>query len=134
MREAFSQVDYLFANKEEAGLVTGKERLQDMADAFLACGTGCVVIKCGREGCFVKNRETAFCVPGFCVPCVDTTGAGDSFAAGFLYGLLNGKDLHTCALYGNACGALAVQQVGACEGGISLPQVDALVKSYRKNR
>ena len=44
---------------------------------------------------------------------VDTTGAGDSFAAGFIYGLSQGWSLEESARFGNECGARAVQQIGA---------------------
>ena len=49
------------------------------------------------------------------VRCVDTTGAGDSFAAGFVYALSEGKSLRECVEYANQCGAKAVGSVGAVE-------------------
>lgn len=64
---------------------------------------------------------------GFYVPavsgavCVDTTGAGDSFAAGFVYGLSEGWSLQNCAAFANRCGARAIAKVGAtswCEAGL----------------
>ena len=50
-------------------------------------------------------------VPG--VQCIDTTGAGDSFAAGFVYGISEGWEIRRCAEFANQCGAKAVAQVGA---------------------
>ena len=131
IRGALACVDYLFPNYEEAVLVTGKRELHEIADTFLDCGVGNVVIKCGDKGCFVKNREMFFtspAVPG--VPCVDTTGAGDSFAAGFVYALSEKMDLQTAAAYANACGALAVQKMGAAEGLDNIVQVENVVKKY----
>ena len=132
MKEAFSQVDYLFANREEGRLLTGKEEPEEIADVFLECGAGCAVIKNGEKGCYLKNEEEAFAIPGFSVECVDTTGAGDSFCAGFLYGLSEEKDLYTCGLYGNACGALAVRQVGACREKILRKDVEKLIEEQEK--
>ena len=51
-------------------------------------------------------------VPG--IKCLDTTGAGDTFAAGFICALAEGKTLEECAAWGNACGSLTVEKVGAC--------------------
>ena len=56
----------------------------------------------------------------------------DSFCAGFLYGLSEEKDLYTCGLYGNACGALAVRQVGACREKILWKDVKKLIEEQGK--
>lgn len=117
MKETFSQIDYLFANEEEAAMVTGKNCREDMADEFLNVGVKHVIIKCGGKGCYVKTAgfEKMFpAVKG--VECVDTTGAGDTFAAGFICALSEGKSLEECATWGNACGSLTVEKVGACAG------------------
>ena len=132
MKEAFSKVDYLFANREEGQLLTGRKEPEEIAEVFLECGAGCAVIKNGEKGCYIKNEKEAFAIPGFSVDCVDTTGAGDSFCAGFLYGLSEEKDLYTCGLYGNACGALAVRQVGACREKILWKDVKKLIEEQGK--
>lgn len=130
IRESLSCVDYLFPNREEAALVTGKSHPEEMAEVFLECGVKNVVIKCGGDGCYVKNQEQSFYVPAFSgVSCVDTTGAGDSFAAGFLCGLLEGKSLRECAVLGNACGGMAVQQMGAAAGISGRKQIEAWIQS-----
>lgn len=129
--KALSYVDYLFANEEEAAMVTGESRVEEMADCFLACGVGTAVIKCGAGGCYVKNREISGqfpAVPG--TNCVDTTGAGDSFAAGFLWGLLEGRTLQECICRANTCGALATETVGASEGIRSRSQVMERMKCF----
>lgn len=124
MRETLAYLDYVFPNKEEAEMVTGETEVEDMAQAFLDCGVKNVVIKCGAQGCFLKNTVISRQIkPTVTVRCVDTTGAGDSFVAGFLYGLSQGKSLEECAGLGNACGGLAVQTVGATDGIRSLEQV-----------
>ena len=132
MRGAFGQTDYLFANREEGQLLTGRKEPEEIAEVFLECGAGCAVIKNGRKGCYIKNGKEAFAIPGFSVECVDTTGAGDSFCAGFLYGLSEKKDLYTCGIYGNACGALAVRQVGACREKILWKDVEKLIEEQGK--
>lgn len=128
IRKALSYVDYIFPNYEEAALVTGKTELQEIADEFLAAGVKHVMIKCGKDGCFVKSQEISQQVPGVTgVNCLDTTGAGDCFVAGFLYGLWKGRDLVTCAKIANVCGALSVQSLGATEGIRDISQVESFL-------
>ena len=116
MSEAFSYIDYLLPNEEEAMLFTGKDTVREAAEALLKAGVRNVVITCGREGCLVMNQEESYMAPAKeGVTCVDTTGAGDSFAAGFIYALSQGRPLRECAEYGNACGAKAVAAVGATQ-------------------
>ncbi|MBO5460908.1 MAG: carbohydrate kinase family protein [Ruminococcus sp.] len=111
---ALEYVDYLFPNKEEAMLVTRTTTVEDAAESLLNAGVGTVVIKCGAEGCFVKTKEKAFYAPAVKgVKCVDTTGAGDSFVGGFVYGLANDFSLEKCAEFANECGAKAIEKVGA---------------------
>lgn len=114
IREALSFVDYLMPNEEEAALLTGKHSVEGAAEALLAAGAGCVIIKCGKRGCYLCTKEKRMYVPAVVdTPCVDTTGAGDSFAAGFVYGLSEGWEPAKCAAFANQCGARAVRQVGA---------------------
>ena len=88
--------------------------MEGAAEDLLGAGVGTVVIKCGARGCYIRNREGAFWSPALeNVTCVDTTGAGDSFVGGFLYGLSNDMPIEECARIANDCGAKAVQKVGA---------------------
>lgn len=107
-------MDYLFPNDAEATLVTRTDTVEEAAEALLRAGVGTVVIKCASRGCLMKNRAREFWSPAVeGVHCVDTTGAGDSFVGGFLYGLAQELPLEACAAHANQCGAKAVQQVGA---------------------
>ena len=75
-----------------------------------------MIVKCGARGCFVRNQEMARLFPAVQqAECVDTTGAGDSFAAGFLYGLSEGYGIAECAEYANQCGAKAISVMGASD-------------------
>lgn len=114
---ALKYVDYLFPNAEEAMLLTGKATAEEAAKDLKAAGVGTVVIKCGSRGCYMLSSGCSGkwipAVPG--VKCIDTTGAGDSFAAGFLYALSEGKSPEECAVFANECGARAVAVAGASE-------------------
>ena len=113
---ALKYVDYLIPNDEEAMLLTGEESVEAVAGRLREAGAGTVVIKCGDRGCYLDSADGKCWIPAEKnVKCVDTTGAGDSFAAGFLYALSRGRSLRECAEYGNRCGAKAVSVAGASD-------------------
>lgn len=117
---ALKYVDYLFPNDEEAMLLTGKDTVEDAADDLIEAGVGTVVVKCGSGGCYMAGMQgegrAGTWIPAVQgVKCIDTTGAGDSFAAGFLYALSEGKTPEECAAFANECGARAVAVTGASE-------------------
>jgi len=103
-------VDILFANAEELySLVKrtpeeGCQLLNELCDV--------VVILLGKEGCLVGHRGEVTYVPAQTVDAVDTTGAGDLFASGFLHGYLKGVSVVDCARYGVLTGAAVVQVRG----------------------
>lgn len=114
MSEAFSYIDYLFPNDEEAMLLTGARSVEEAAECIKSTGVGNVIIKCGKRGCYAQTDvEKCWISAEKNVNCIDTTGAGDSFAAGFLNALLDGKSVTECAKEGNKYGAEAVQHIGA---------------------
>ncbi len=124
MKEALQYIDYLFPNYEEAKAVTHKTDLDEMADAFLSCGVSCIVIKTGGDGCLIKTKDQRLEIPVYPgTKCIDTTGAGDNFAAGFLYALSEGMDLKQCGQFAASTASIAVEHVGACTGIKSLEQV-----------
>lgn len=118
---ALAYVDYLFANEEEAALLTEteafatEEAVEKTAEELINAGAGCVIIKCGAKGCYVREKQRGFWKPAAAAECIDTTGAGDSFVAGFLYKLSEKCGIEECAEYANMCGARAVSTIGAAE-------------------
>ncbi|MEW5975139.1 MAG: carbohydrate kinase family protein [Acidobacteriota bacterium] len=111
INKVFAETDILFLNEQEAHQLTGcAETWQALQ--HLAGQVPCAVIKMGPAGAAaVQNRKVTF-MPGFQVSPVDTTGAGDSFAAGFITGFLEGRDIVDCLRMGNACGALSTRKPG----------------------
>lgn len=131
IRQALSYVDYLFPNYAEAKLLTGKETLDDIADSFLNCGVKTVVIKTGKRGCFIKRADMKLEVPAVSgITAIDTIGAGDNFASGFITALLEGKPLRECALFANATAAISVLSVGATTGVKNRTLVEQLLDEY----
>lgn len=111
---ALAYVDYLFPNAEEAMLLTGEQTVEEAADSLRGAGVRHVVIKCGDKGCYISGGRKQEWIPAAeGAECIDTTGAGDSFTAGFIYALSEGRSLRECALFANQCGAKAVSAVGS---------------------
>lgn len=133
IREALSFVDYFFPNYEEARVLTGLSDLDEVADCFLSCGVKNVVIKIGRRGAFVKNAKQRMIVPIYPkASCVDTTGAGDNFASGFLAALLEGRTLRECTEFANVTASIAIEAVGATTALQSRAQADERYEEYKR--
>lgn len=135
IRKALSYVDYFFPNYEEACIITGKTDLNEIADIFLECGVKNVVIKTGKKGCYIKNNKQTLEIPA-CknIKAIDTIGAGDNFASGFITGILDGKTLKECAEFANVTAAISVQSVGATTGVQNREQVEKLLQVYHKEK
>lgn len=115
--EMVKLTDLLFPGKEEAELLLGLTEPEEIADSFLNLGVQTVALKLGKSGCYVKNKETEAFVHGYTVDYpVDTVGAGDGYAAGFLSGYLEHLSLTECAQRANAVGAMATLVKGDMEG------------------
>ncbi len=105
-------VDIVFSNEDESREFCGSGNPDD---GIAALGQYCetAVVKLGAEGSVIKHGDEIVRVKAEKVNAVDTTGAGDLWHAGFLYGFLNGKDLETCGKFGSILGAAVVQVMGA---------------------
>lgn len=108
--------DIFLPSIEEARMLTGEEEPARIAGKLLDYGVRIVGLKMGARGCYVRTREEEFMLPAFKVKAVDATGAGDSFVAGFLAGVVKGWNLRDCAALGNAVGACSVSAIGASTG------------------
>lgn len=103
----------LFLNRRELEKLAGSSRpLQKLLEA----GCCIVVLTLGRNGCMVATETDRIEVMASSVEVIDTTGAGDAFAAGFLYGILTEQSLRTCAELGNLLASFCIGSMGAREG------------------
>lgn len=110
---ALAHCDLFTPGIEEAYAISGERDPARAAERLRELGTTVAAVTGGEEGCWVSGLGH---VPALPVDAVDGTGAGDAFAAGFLYGRLAGMPLEWCARFANAAGALATTAVGAFEG------------------
>ncbi len=103
-------IDIVFANEDEIQMLTGYGPEHGCKELKKLCRIA--VVTTGKKGCWVANESEVIHSPAMPAKVVDTTGAGDFFEAGFLHGYLTGKDLKTCAYYGNLLGKSAVEVLG----------------------
>jgi sugar/nucleoside kinase (ribokinase family) len=104
-------VNVLFGNKDEISILTGASCDEDCvveAQKFAPL----IVMKVGEKGCMLGQNGKCDLVPGVPVKLVDTTGAGDAFAAGFLFGMLQGAEPLVCARLANAIASRIVGREG----------------------
>ena len=117
-------------NENELKLLTGKgcrerDGYREGAKVLLREGASIVAVKLGGKGCFVTDGKESHLIEPYEVEVVDTTGAGDAFCAGFLYGLIKGKDLYECGRLGNFVASRCITKIGARDG---LPKLSDLQK------
>ncbi|HEY5024267.1 MAG TPA: adenosine kinase [Acidimicrobiales bacterium] len=106
-------VDVLFANEDEISLLFGAPTFDDALVAVEETGILAALTR-GAAGSVVTAASGALRIPADPVELVaDTTGAGDLFAAGFLFGLTHGKDPESCARLGGLCAAEVISHLGA---------------------
>lgn len=128
---ALSRLDYFFPNLSEAARLTGATDPDAIADALLSTGLRHAAIKLGGDGCLLKSATERHHVPACPARCVDTTGAGDTFAAAFIAALLEGKRFLECGRFANAAASLCVEHVGATDGGWTRADVLARLDAGR---
>jgi ribokinase len=112
----------MFPSENELNLLTGK-KYDKGSKILIKKGVSIVAVKLGERGCYVTNGKESYLVEPYKVKVVDTTGAGDAFCAGFLYGLIKNKDLYECGKFGNFVASRCIEKVGAREG---LPKLSDL--------
>ncbi|MDR6883637.1 carbohydrate kinase family protein [Bacillus sp. 3255] len=128
--ELMRYMDVFLMNETEALHYTGFTRVEDSL-SYMSGFCRHVVVKLGAQGAVAMKDGLRTVSPGFSVEAVDTTGAGDSFNAGYMYGFLTGLNVETCLLYGNVCGAMSV---GAYGGSTGTPDKEGLEAFIRHNK
>lgn len=123
LRATLAQTSHLFPNALEFEALSGESDVDKGMAKLLALGVGAVVLKRGGEGAVHGDAEGLQSHAGFTASPIDTTGAGDSFNAGYLAAMLRGGSIAERLTLGNACGALTVAAIGGTGGVESAEQV-----------
>ncbi len=114
--------DVFAPNQSEACQLTG-ESDPELALTRLAEVCPLVVLKCGAQGAYARSGQQVWHAPALKLEVLDTTGAGDSFNAGFLTGMIHDEPIETCLRYGNICGGYSTTQRGGASAAFSLEQL-----------
>ncbi|MCX6325542.1 MAG: adenosine kinase [Bacteroidia bacterium] len=104
-------VDIVFANEDEAKSFTGHTAYEALNIISRFCDVA--VVKVGKEGSLIKRGEEVIKIGSIDVQSIDTTGAGDLYASGFLYGYACGYSLEKCGLFGSVLAGHVIEIVGA---------------------
>lgn len=121
----------LLLNNIEAEFLTKTHKLKSTSKILLEKGVKTVVIKLGSNGCFIAQEDISIHLPGFKVPIVDTTAAGDIFNAAYIYGYLKQLPINHIGIIANAAGAVKVTRLG---GGIQAPSKKELVNFLKEHK
>lgn len=111
LNELLPQIDIIFANEEEAKALTLMSAEESLH--YIAEKVEIAVVKVGKNGSLIKRGNEVVQIGCNKIDVVDTTGAGDMYAAGFLYGLINDYDLESCGIIGNHLAESIIQVIGA---------------------
>jgi sugar/nucleoside kinase (ribokinase family) len=120
--------DIVFANEEEAFAYAGEKNPEKALHA-IAQDCRIAIVKRGASGSLIQTGERMFRIDPIRVNCVDTTGAGDLYAAGFLYGLLNGLRLPLCGEIGSILAGKVIEVTGAKISGAVWPEIIEQVRN-----
>lgn len=126
--DIIKETDILFCNEDEIKGLTKEKELKKAAEVLIDHGISIICITQGKKGCTIAAKNKLISLHGLKVKAKDTTGAGDAFAGGFLYGFLNKKPLELCAKMGNFAAAKCIEKEGARSG---LPAKKELEKAFK---
>lgn len=124
--DTLREVDVFLPNEQELQAIAGRSDTRE-ALAQMQNGRTQTVVKRGRQGCTSLRQDQWLDVPAYSVDAIDSTGAGDSFDAGFLHAWLREMPLPDCMRWGNACGSLSTRGIGGTTAQASVGETLALI-------
>ncbi|RLI65714.1 MAG: hypothetical protein DRO67_02300 [Candidatus Asgardarchaeum californiense] len=130
LESSLKYADFLFMNVTEFQLLTGKSPASSSIKELAERLDAIVSIQRGKHGSIVSDGKQVIEIPAFKVNVVDTTGAGDAYAVGFIFAALKNESIYKCGVYGNAVAAMQITKVGGRNG---LPTVSELEQFLAQN-
>ena len=127
-------LDVFMPSENEASRICGTSLPQSMAAFLKSKGVKIVIIKLGSRGSYIESTQEQFYQPVFPADVLDTTGAGDSFTAGFLLKYLQGLSLRNCAEFATAVAAHCIGTIGATAGVPDCQTIEQFLKEIHSDR
>lgn len=129
-KEIFPYIDYFTPNEKEAPKITGADSPEEALD-ILAEYLPNPIVKLSSNGCILKEGKKTVHVPAMSsFKHVDSTGAGDAFLAGFLYGIYHGYTPKEAVIFGNITGGNCVTEIGCLTAEINEEQMQEYYQAY----
>lgn len=125
------RTDILLLNETELKLLTEKKykTIEDEIESLRIFDIDIIVVKRGEEGSYTTDGEQSHFTKAFPTECKDTTGAGDAYNAGFLFGIINGENLEDSCILGNYVASCSVEDFGATKNLPESSKLNDLLKN-----
>lgn len=132
IRDVLPHLDLFMPSVEEAAKLTGESDPNRIADRLFEFGVKNVIIKVGKDGALIcEAGKPRITLPTYsAIKPVDTTGAGDSFCAGFLAGLAQGWSYTESGAFANAVGTHCIMAIGASTGIKSIAEIQEFMRTH----
>lgn len=124
LREMLLASDIALLGQSEANLILGTDSMEESSDFLIKSGVRYVAVKDGATGAVVADENEKIFIPPYPCSPVDPVGAGDGFNAGFISGILNGKNLKEAGKMGAIVGALATETASDVGGYPTLSDLE----------
>ncbi len=125
VKKIISKADFIKPSLDDAKYLFGPDTPENYIDKYLQVGANIVILTMGEDGVLVSNGKEQFRLKVYSKKVVDVTGAGDSFWAGFINGILDGKKIKGAVKLGNAAAAFKIRGIGALS---PIPNKEYLLK------
>jgi ribokinase len=134
MKNILGKLTICICGLREGAVLTGKEEVTKILQAFFDLGISCVAIKLGSEGCIVGLEGRIVHLPALSIKPVDTTGSGDAFSAGILIAWLMHYELSDMCVLANGLGAMMATYTGSISSDLSWSSLLAFLNNNHSSQ
>lgn len=131
-KKALRFTDFFLPNSDEAKLITGKTEPREQAKQLLKYNPEItVIITMGENGSLLRTKDKIIRASSYKIKAVDTTGGGDAFSAGLIFGVMNNWNLTETLKLASAMGASAVRKIGTTPGVFTREEATSFIQNNK---